>query len=96
MMFLSFQNLIVFEVKHKKLAILLTVDTDRLGNQVDVDRITKLLPNLGYELIQYVNPTRSDMIQSLQNLQKKTERTYHVTYLNSESFLRVSAFIYEM
>jgi len=63
-------------VKHRKLAVLLTVDTNRDGNEADVARITALLPNLGYEVIQPTNPTRREMIRTLISLQKKPKDSY--------------------
>ena len=64
----------MFEVKHRKVAVLLMVDTDRDGNQADVDRLTKLLPKWGYDtVIQPTNPTRKDMIQALRRVQNFKE-----------------------
>ena len=71
------------EVKQKKLAVLLMVDTNREGNQADVDRLMPLLPTWGYdEVIKPQNPTKRDMIQSLQKLQKY-KGTYHVTNIHT-------------
>ena len=71
------------EVKHNKVAVLLTVDTNRDGNQADVDRLTKLLPKLGYDtVINPKNPTKKQMITTLQDL-TKLKGSYDVTHSHS-------------
>ena len=64
----------MFEVKHRKVAVLLMVDTERDGNQADVDRLKKLLPKWGYDtVIQPTNPTIKDMIRALKSVQNFEE-----------------------
>ena len=71
-----------FEVKHRKVAVLLMVDTDRDGNQTDVDRLKNLLPKWGYDtVIQPDNPTKTDMIQALQSVQNFKE-PYDVNFIS--------------
>ena len=75
-------NNIHVEVKHRKVAVLLMVDTDRDGNQTDVDRLKNLLPKWGYDtVIQPTNPTRKDMIQALQSVQN-LKGPYEVNFIS--------------
>ena len=56
----------------------MTVDEDRPGNAVDVERILKVLPLWGYDkVINVKNATRGEMAQALQGLQK-LDGIYHV------------------
>ena len=76
----------MFEVKHRKVAVLLMVDTERDGNQADVDRLTKLLPKWGYDtVIQPTNPTKKEMIQALQSVQKFNGQ-YDVNFISYSSY----------
>ena len=62
----------------KKVAVVMTVDKNRPGNKVDVQRFLKLLPQWGYqEVINVENATRLEMIQTLQKLQN-LDGIYHV------------------
>ena len=54
------------------MAILLTVDKKRKGNEADVERLLPLLDNWGYsEVINKRDPTRQDMVDTLRDLQKR-------------------------
>jgi len=66
-----------FEQNARKIAVVLTVDDNRPGNDVDVERILELLPRWGYgEIINVRNATRDQMVQTFLDLQK-VEGIYH-------------------
>jgi len=61
----------------KKVAIVMTVDKNRPGNNMDVDRILKILPEWGYDkIINVKNFTKRQIIDTLVKLQK-LDGIYH-------------------
>ena len=55
-----------------KVAILLTVDKKRDGNEADVERLLPILEECGYgEIINKREATKQDMIDTLRDLQKR-------------------------
>ena len=69
------QTLFLFE---KKVAVVMTVDKDRPGNAVDVERILNVLPKWGYgKVINVKNATKAGMVKALKDL-KKLDGVFHV------------------